>query len=157
MLSVGERGSCRSEAARLGALLQPDGPHLSSLVAKMILVTYKSKVHPLRETRPRKSFVHPSPFRSGDEDLLAVPVEVSAPGELGVVGEQEGVQERRAAVVLPGEVIAAGRVGQRLGDVDLQVRGHGEHSGLEGHVVVRQAAKAFRGSRRSAEERSFHS
>jgi len=47
----------------------------------------------------------------GDEDFLAVPVEVLAPGTFGVVGEQEGVQERRAAVVLTGEVIVAGRVG----------------------------------------------
>jgi hypothetical protein len=46
MLSEGEGGSRRSGAARLGALSQPDGHHLSSLVAKMILVTYKSDVHP---------------------------------------------------------------------------------------------------------------
>jgi|HubBroStandDraft_1064217.scaffolds.fasta_scaffold587108_2 hypothetical protein len=33
--------------------------------------------------------------RPGDEDFLAVPVEVSAPGKFGGVGEQQGVQERR--------------------------------------------------------------
>jgi hypothetical protein len=55
-----------------------------------------------RETGPTKSFVHRSPLWLGDEDFLAVPVEVFAPGNLGVVGEQQGVQERRAAVVLPG-------------------------------------------------------
>jgi hypothetical protein len=57
-------------------------------------------------------------------------------------GEQQGVQERRAAVVLPGEVIAADRVGQWLGDVDLQVRGHGQHSGVEGHVVAGAGGQA---------------
>jgi len=81
-------------------------------------------------------------LRSGDEDSLAVPVEVPAPGTFGVVGEQQGVQERRAAVVLPGEVITAGRVGQRLGNTDLQVRGHGQHSGIEGHVVAGAGGQA---------------
>ena len=33
--------------------------------------------------------------------------------------------------------IAAGRVGPRLGDMDLQVRGHGQHSGVEGHAGLR--------------------
>jgi NADPH:quinone reductase-like Zn-dependent oxidoreductase len=63
-----------------------------------------------------------SPFRSGDEDFLAVPVAVLPPGTFGVVGEQQGVQGRRAAVILPGELISAGRIGQRLGNIDLQVR-----------------------------------
>lgn len=35
---------------------------------------------------------------SGDEDFLAVPVEVLPPGTFGVAGEQEGVQERRPTV-----------------------------------------------------------
>ena len=35
--------------------------------------------------------------------LLVVPVEVSAPGTFGVVGEQQSVQDRRPTVVLPGE------------------------------------------------------
>jgi hypothetical protein len=48
----------------------------------------------------------------GYEDFVAVPVEVSAPGTFGVVGQQEGVQERRAAVILPGEIVAA--VGQHI-------------------------------------------
>jgi osmotically inducible protein OsmC len=40
-------GSCRSGAARLSAPSQPDRHYLSCLVSKMILVTYKSDVHPL--------------------------------------------------------------------------------------------------------------
>ncbi len=80
--------------------------------------------------------------RSGDEEFLAISVEVSAPGTFGVVGEQQGGQERRAGIVLPCEVIAAGRVDQRLGDVDLQARSHGQHSGVEGHVAAGAGGQA---------------
>ena len=38
----GAGGSCRCGAARLATPSQPDRHHLSCLVAKMILVTYKS-------------------------------------------------------------------------------------------------------------------
>lgn len=46
MLVSGAGGSRRSGAARLDAPSQPDGHRLSCRVAKMILVTYKSDVHP---------------------------------------------------------------------------------------------------------------
>jgi hypothetical protein len=42
-----EDGSRRFRAARLSASSQPDRHHLSCVIAKMILVTYKSDVHPL--------------------------------------------------------------------------------------------------------------
>jgi hypothetical protein len=64
------------------------------------------------------------------------------PGTFGVVGEQQGVQERRPTVVLPGELVPADRVGERLGDMDLQVRGHGQQSGVEGHVVAGAGGQA---------------
>ena len=41
-----------------------------------------------------------------------------------------------------GAVIAAGCVGQRLANVDLQVRGHGQHSGVEGDVVAGAGGQA---------------
>ena len=50
-----------------------------------------------------------------------MPVEVLPPGTFGVVGEREGVQERRPTVVRPGQVVAAERIGQRPGNPDLQV------------------------------------
>ena len=55
--------------------------------------------------------------------------------------EQQGVQERRTAVPLD-EVIAADGVGQWPGDVDPQVRGHGQHSGMEGLVVAGAGGQA---------------
>ena len=45
-------------------------------------------------------------------------------------------------VVLPGEIVSAGRVGQRLANVNLQVRGDGQHSGVEGHVVAGAGGQA---------------
>ena len=50
------------------------------------------------------------------------------PATSGGVGKQQGVQERWPAVVLTGEAIAADRIGQRLGNVDLEVRAYGQHS-----------------------------
>jgi len=48
----GAGGSCRCEAARLATPSQPDRHHLSCLVAKMILVTYKSDAHPPDSSEP---------------------------------------------------------------------------------------------------------
>jgi hypothetical protein len=56
VLPAGTCGSHRSGAARLKALSQPDAHHLSSLVAKMILVTYKSDVHPLAAEAVRRGW-----------------------------------------------------------------------------------------------------
>ena len=39
-------------------------------------------------------------------------------------------------------VIAADRIGQRLANVNLQVRSHGQHSGVEGHVVAGAGGQA---------------
>ena len=49
-----------------------------------------------------------------------MPVKVLPPETFGVVGEREAVQERRLAVVRPGQAVAAERIGQRPGNPDLQ-------------------------------------
>src|SRR5579871_5575191 len=80
--------------------------------------------------------------RLGDEYLLVVPVEVFAPGTLSGVGEQQGIQEWWPTVVLPGKLIVADRIGQWSGNVDLEVRAHGQHSGVEGYVVAGTGGQA---------------
>jgi hypothetical protein len=63
---------------------------------------------------------------SGSENVLAVPVEVLAGRRLGVGGEQQGFPQWRAPVVLSGQRVSRGGLGQRTGDVDAQPAVHSE-------------------------------
>src|SRR5262249_24870057 len=72
---------------------------------------------------------------SGDEDLLSVPVEVLAGGGLGALGEGYRLAQRWRAVVLRGEWVGRGGVGQWAGEMDAQSGVDGDHAGVEGHVV----------------------
>jgi hypothetical protein len=79
---------------------------------------------------------------SGHEDLLAVPVEVLAGRRLRVGREQQSFPQRRPSVVLPGQRISRGGVGQRPGDVDAQPAVDSQQAGVKGHIVSRAGRQA---------------
>src|SRR6516225_10085383 len=79
---------------------------------------------------------------SDGEDFLTMPIEVLACRKFGTGREQNGLQQRWAPVVLPGEIISADGVSQRRGDVDLQLRADGQESSVECHVVAGASGQA---------------
>src|SRR5580698_11147914 len=84
----------------------------------------------------------PRAEESGNEYVLAVPVEVLVGRHLGTSGEQQGLQQRRPPVVLPGEWVSRSGVGQRAGNVDAQPAVHTEQAGVKSHIVGRAGRQA---------------
>ena len=86
---------------------------------------------------------HPSPVAIGTRPVAAAAM-TGARRRKVACDRNQVTSDTFGRVVLPGWGRSSPRtgVGERPGDVDLQVGGHGQHSGVEGHVVARAGGQA---------------